>query len=205
MDRAEKLHRLEELRAEAQRLESELTAESSAANWPPRSYYTVYHVLAGFVLGIFGACTSLLFNVIGSVLTHQDHPLRLIQVYLTFPLGAEALQITDGITLTIGCCLYLGTGMLLGIPFQLLLSRYLPRANFVTRLAATSVLALAIWVINFYGILAWLQPLLFGGNWIVSQVPWWVGAMTHLVFGWTMLLVQPLGVYVPFQERGEAA
>jgi hypothetical protein len=58
--------------------------------------------------------------------------------------------------------------------------------------------------VNFYAILSWLQPLLFGGSWIVQEVPWWVGALTHLVFGWTMLLVQPLGMFVPYQITTEA-
>src|SRR5208282_5375551 len=118
-------------------------------------------------------------------------------VYLTFPLGEPALRVDGGVTLAIGCCLYLATGMLLGIPFHLVLSRWFPRSAFVTRFAVVSALALALWLVNFYGILSWLQPMLFGGRWIVDLIPWWVAALTHLVFGWTMLLVQPLGVYVP--------
>lgn len=89
--------------------------------------------------------------------------------------------------------------MLLGIPFQLLLTRWLPTAPFRVRFAAVSVLALLIWLVNFYGILSWLQPLLFGGAWIVQEIPWWVAALTHLVFGWTMLLVQPLESFVPYR------
>ena len=100
------------------RLEVEL--EEEPGEWPPRHYYTAYHVLAGFVLGIFGACTSLLFNVVGSVLVGQ-HPLQLIRVYLTFPLGESALQTDSGLAVATGCCLYLGTGMLLGIPFHIVL------------------------------------------------------------------------------------
>jgi hypothetical protein len=173
-------------------------------HWPPRTYYQAYHALAGFVLGMFGAVTSLLFNVVGSLLVGH-HPLHLIQVYLTFPLGEEALQVDSGLTLAIGCCLYLGTGMLLGIPFHLVLTRYFPTASFLKRLGVVSVLALLVWVINFYAILSWLQPLLFGGNWIVEQIPWWVAALTHLVFGWTMVLVQPLGTFTPYSQPTETA
>jgi hypothetical protein len=53
-----------------------------------------------------------------------------------------------------------------------------------------------LWVINFYGLIIWLQPILIGGNWILDNIPWWVAAATHLVFGWTMLAVQPLGRFV---------
>ena len=59
------------------------------------------------------------------------------------------------------------------------------------------IFALALWVINFYLLLAWLQPALIPGrHHIVTEIPWWVAAATHLVFGWTMLLVQPLGKFV---------
>src|SRR5262249_32554288 len=188
MNREGKQRQLEQLQAQVKQLEAELEHEQAAGQWPPRHYYTAYHALAGFVLGMFGATTSLLFNIIGSLLAGQ-HPLQLIRVYLTFPLGPPALQTDGGLLLAIGCCLYLATGMLLGIPFQLVLTRWVPNASFAVRFGVVSALALAVWVVNFYGILSWLQPLLFGGAWIVQEVPWWVGASTHLVFGWTMLLV----------------
>jgi hypothetical protein len=202
MDREARRRELDELRMRVQRLEAELAAEAPGEQWPPQSYYTAYHVLAGCVLGMFGAATSLLFNVVGSLLVNQ-YPLRLIQVYLTFPLGEAALNVNDGLTLAVGCCLYIATGMVLGIPFHLVLSRWLVNASFVGRLVGVSILALGVWVVNFYLLLSWMQPLLFGGRWIVDLIPWWVAALTHLVFGWTMLLVQPLGIFVPYQ-RSEA-
>jgi hypothetical protein len=202
MNREAKLRQLEQLQAQVQQLESELEQEQAAGQWPPHTYYTAYHALAGFVLGMFGAATSLLFNIVGSLLIEQ-HPLQIIRVYLTFPLGASALHTQAGLLLAIGWCLYVATGMLLGIPFQLVLTRWVPNASFAVRLGVVSALALAVWVINFYGILSWLQPLLFGAAWIVKEIPWWVGALTHLVFGWTMLLVQPLGTFVPYRANTE--
>jgi hypothetical protein len=202
MDREARERELVELRAKVTQLDRELAEEDFARQWPPQRYYTAYHVLAGFVLGMFGAAASLLFNVVGSLLVGQ-HPLQLIRVYLTFPLGEAALKTESGLALAIGCCLYLATGMLLGIPFHLVLSRLVPGSSFAVRLAVVSVLALAVWLFNFYGVLAWLQPLLFGENWIVREIPWWVAALTHLVFGWTMLLVDPLGLYVPYRHRVE--
>jgi hypothetical protein len=217
MDREATLQELQRLRAEIRRLEAELgdagppsperaTAPPPAARsawgddgWPPPRFYVTYQVLAGCVLGMFGAATSLLFNVVGSLLIGQ-HPLRLIQVYLTFPLGEAGLTVDSGLTLAVGCCLYLGTGMLLGIPFQLVLTWLGDRAPVRTRFLAVTFLAVGIWLFNFYGVLSWLQPLLFGGDWIVAMIPPWVAALTHLVFGWTMLLVQPLGVFVPYRQ-----
>jgi hypothetical protein len=206
MDREAKQLELQRLRKEAQRLEAELATDAGTGQWPPRGYYTAYHVLAGFVLGMLGAATSLFFNIVGSLLVGQE-PLRLIRVYLTFPLGAAALhpQTHDNLALAIGCCLYLGTGMVLGVPFQLVLTRLLLTRSFAYRFAVISALSLSLWLVNFYGILSWLQPVLFGGRWIVDEIPWWVGALTHLVFGWTMLAVQPLGVFVPYRQAMEAS
>jgi hypothetical protein len=206
MDYEAKRLALEGLRKQVQQLEAELSRAPGASQWPPQGYYAVYHVLAGFVLGMFGAATSLVFNVVGSLLVGQD-PLWLIRVYLTFPLGATALEPfpNDRLMLAIGCCLYLGTGMVLGMPFNLVLTRWLPNKSFAFQLLVISAMALFLWVFNYYAILAWLQPVLFGGQWIVQLIPWWVGALTHLVFGWTMLLVQPLGRFVPYSQGTEAS
>jgi hypothetical protein len=197
MSQEAKLHELEELRAKVKQLEAEVGSAGPVEQpeWPPREFYTVYFVLAGFVLGAIGAMASLLFNIVGSLLVGQA-PLRLIQVYLTFPLGEPALSVDNGLTLAIGCCLYLLTGMVLGIPFHLTLSRCCEGSAFATKFIVVTVLALILWIVNFYGLIAWLQPALIGGNWIVQEIPWWVAASTHLVFGWTMLAVQPLGKFV---------
>jgi hypothetical protein len=194
---------LEQLRERVRQLEAEVEQEATPA-WQPPQFYTAYYATTGFMLGMFGAATSLLFNVVGASLVGK-HPLELIRVYLTFPLGEEARKVDSGMTLAIGCCLYLATGMLLGMVFQLALARFAPRAGLGGRLFVASVLALVVWVVNYYLVLAWLQPLLFGGNWIVEEVPAWVAALTHLVFGWTMAVVYPLGVYRPYRVDAEQA
>jgi hypothetical protein len=158
--------------------------------------------MAGLWLGSLAGCTSLVANVIGSVLWPAisgaaQHPLRMIQVYLTFPLGETALALDSGVALALGCLLYLATGMLYGVLFELAMSWFIPNAGWRARLLACSLMALAVWIVNFYGVLAWLQPLVFGGRWIIELIPWWVGALTHLVFGWTMALLYPLGAYAP--------
>lgn len=195
---------IEKLKARVEELEREVAADIPLT-FEPQGYYLSYYATTGFLLGFLGACTSLLANVVGSVFWSQvsgqpQHPLRLIQVYLTFPMGEQALKVDTGLLLAIGCVLYIGTGMLYGMLFQVVLSRFFPNATLPVRLLICSALALAVWVINFYFILSWLQPALVGGNWILEMVPAWVAAATHLVFGWTMAIVYPLGVYQTYRS-----
>lgn len=197
---------IEQLQNRVHELEGELSSLDGGQDWLPKGFYGDYHATTGFMLGIFGGVVSLLVNVIGAPLADKN-PLEIIRIYLTFPMGEKALQLTqaaesvyvidDGVILAIGCCMYLATGMFLGIPFQMFFARFAARGSLVSRLVIATVLSLLIWVVNFYAILSWLQPALFGGNWIVdsSILPWWVAAVTHLVFGWTMAIVYPLGQF----------
>lgn len=96
--------------------------------WTEPGYSPAQFAKAGILLGSLAGCTSLIVNVIGSVLWSEftgeaQHPLRLIQVYLTFPLGESALTLDSGALLALGCLLYLGTGMLYGMLFELMMSR----------------------------------------------------------------------------------
>jgi len=194
-----------ELRKRVSDLESQIARDTEYKPFRPSGYYTAYYATTGFMLGIFGAMSSLLFNVVGSVLTGRA-PLELIRIYLTFPLGDRVFELPpeqDGLMLAIGCCLYLGTGMLLGVPLYLALTRWGGGKSLFVKLIIATIVSLAIWLINFYGILTWLQPAVIDmseENLIVNRIPPWVAASTHLVFGWTMALVYPLGEYMP-QER----
>lgn len=196
MERDTLQNELDRLKQQVTVIEGQLAAASRTGEWPPRGYYTTYHVLAGMVLGLFGAAASLLFNIVGAAMVGR-HPLELIRVYLTFPLGEKALEVQSGFVLAAGCCLYLGTGMIGGIPFHLILSRFFGNASGTKRFIVATVLGLGVWLINFYAVLSWLQPLLIGGSWIVDRIPVYVAASTHVVFGWTLLLVDQWGRFVP--------
>jgi len=199
---------LAELKRRVADLETQIAAQATPTPFRPTGYYTAYYATTGFMLGIFGAMSSLLLNVIGSVLTGRA-PLELIRVYLTFPLGDRAFDLPpeqDGLMLAIGCCLYLATGMLLGIPVYLALTRWGAGKSVVVKLVIATVVSLAIWLINFYGILSWLQPAVIKmseENLILQRIPPWVAAATHLVFGWTMVLVYPLGEFAPYRRVTE--
>lgn len=196
-----KQEELELLRRRVGELEAELSG-GQESRWRPSGYYTAYYATTGGMLGMLSASTSLLFNVVGATMTGL-HPLRLIQVYLTFPMGEKALTLDTGLALTAGCCLYLATGMVLGVPFYLLLTWLTAEKSLGFRVVAASIIAISMWLGHFYLVLAWLQPLLFNGNWIVSEIPPWVAALTHLVFGWTMAWLYPLGLYEPYQLQTE--
>jgi len=199
---ARKFQELEELRTRVRELETQLESEKTAGQWPPKGFYAEYYATTGFILGMFGAAISLLVNVVGAPIANKS-PLELIRIYLTFPLGEKALELAsggkdvyvigNGVILAIGCCLYLGTGMLLGIPFFVSLVWLTEGKSVIYRLFIATILAALLWAINFLGILSWLQPLLFGGNWITNPeyLPSWVALVTHLVFGWTLALLYP--------------
>lgn len=209
----QKQRELESLKARVSALEGELTSQQIPPDWSPPSFYSAYYATIGFMLGGIAAMVSLMFNVIGSTVAGK-HPLEIIRVYLTFPLGARALPlggsnggesafvIGDGTILALGCCLYIGTGMVLGSLFHCVISRFAENKSLMVRLVIGSALGAVVWLINYYLILSWLQPALFGGSWITNNeyLPWWVALATHLVFGWSMAVMAPFGAYVPYRR-----
>ncbi len=193
---------LNSLRARLHELELELSEPAPASRFPPPGFYSEYYAATGFLLGMFGAAMSLLVNIVAAPIFGKS-PLELIRVYLTFPLGETALKLSvdtkqiysggDGVILAIGCCLYLGTGMILGVPFFVVLVKLTENKSTTIRLVVATVLSVILWAINFGAILSWLQPWLVGGNWITDPavLPRSVGLVTHLVFGWTLALLYP--------------
>ncbi len=197
---------LSELRRRAAELEAELNATSAATpDWPPKEFYTAYYAMTGGVLGIFGAIVSLVVNVIGAPLAGKS-PLELIKVYLTFPIGERALSLSsenEGLILAMGCCLYIGTGMLIGVPIYLFMARVCGKnSTLVKRILVGCSASLVVWAIAFYGVLSWLQPALFGGNWITDPavMPPWVAAGTHLIFGMTLAVLYPWGQFTAYRR-----
>jgi hypothetical protein len=158
------------------------------------------------MLGAVGATVSLLVNIIGAPIAGK-RPLELIQVFLTFPLGERALSLdmesNGGLIIAMGCCLYLFTGMLLGVPVYVIMARVCGKeAPLAKRLMVGGAVGLALWVIAFYGILSWLQPLLFQGRWITDPavLPPWVAAVTHAIFGMTLGIIYSWGQFTPYRN-----
>ena len=181
------------------RLETE-DRESGPDEWPPQGFYLIWHLVVGITLGGLGALVSLAFNVIGAPLFGEP-ALKLIRVYLTFPMGARALEAGQGVLLFVGSLLYMITGAIYGILFHLMMRLGFREASAGKRFIVATVFGLGIWIFNFYLVLSWLQPMLLGDNWIVRMVPWWVAASTHLTFAWAMLLGESWGRFEPEQGR----
>lgn len=192
------------LEARLEQLRATLDDPRGEARWWPPRFYLAYHVVVGSILGLFAAGASLLFNVVGALAVGK-HPLQLIRVYLTFPLGERALQLEDGFAMSTGVLLYLATGMVLGAALHAIGQRFFAEARLPRRLLLATVAAVALWLLGYYAILSWLQPLLFGGGWIVSEVPVAVAAATHLVFTWSLTLLAFLGRFEPRGAPAQAA
>jgi hypothetical protein len=62
-----------------------------------------------------------------------------------------------------------------------------------------AVYGVLMWLVNFYGILVWLQPRLVGQAYVLDLMPVWVAALTHVIYGVTLGLLQPLGRFVPYR------
>lgn len=204
MDPKERKRLVEQHLDEIRKLEAQSVAGEAEGAWPPSGFYLVWHVMVGMALGLVGACVSLLANVVGGPLFGQQ-PLDLIRVYLTFPMGERALTMEDGAILTIGCILYLATGALVGIALHLVFRSYFRGATASRRFVVATVMGVGLWVVSFYLILSWLQPMLLGGNWIVSMIPWWVGALTHLAFTWTLSVGESWARFEPYRRAAVAA
>jgi hypothetical protein len=56
-----------------------------------------------------------------------------------------------------------------------------------------------MWLVNFYVVIAWLQPRLWGESLVLQLMPWWIAALTHVVYGVVLGLLQPLGRFVPYR------
>jgi mono/diheme cytochrome c family protein len=201
VDREERDRLIQEHLEAIRRISAPPAAGATERAWPPDGFYLLWHVVVGAMLGLVGALVSLGANVLGAPLFGQ-RPLELIRVYLTFPMGQRALEAEQGLVLFVGCALYLATGALYGVGFHLLMSLRFADASRARRLLAATALGLGLWIVNFYLILSWLQPLLLGGNWIVRLVPFWVAALTHLAFAWTIVACETWGRFEPY--RGTA-
>jgi len=183
---------LERLYSEISRLETHLEDPGAQPEGFPSRVVIFYHLFAGLLVGFAGASGSLLFHLVGSLLVNQ-HPLEIVRVYLTFLFGVQALHFDTGPILALGVVFYLATGAVYGILFHGVLAGLFGRAPGVWRLIVASALGLMVWLVNYYLLMSWLEPLITGGHSILELIPAWLAAATHLVYAWTVVLVENRG------------
>lgn len=178
-------------------LEAQLQAPV-VASWPPVGFYLTFYVVAGIILGILGSVTSFAFHVVGSLLVNQD-PLLFLRVYGTFFLGASALTTDDLNFFMLVAVVHFSVGASAGAVFQVFIGRYGP-TRWSAQILLGALYGLVMWVVNFFFVISWLQPLLVGKAYVLELMPMWVAALTHVIYGLTLGVLQPIGRFVPYQR-----
>lgn len=194
---------IDEHRRAAARLEAELRTIDRPSQWFPEGFYIAYYVLTGAILGLIAAWITLGLNIIGAALAGED-PLKLLRVYSTIIGGAETAASRDAVVLAFAVGLHTSTGIACGTPIHVIYSRFFPRQSVFLRLVWGAVLGVLMWLVNFYGVLSWLQPLITGEetSYIVANTPWWVAALSHIAFASIVVLLQPLALFDPSAYAG---
>jgi len=203
------LRQIEQQRAVLLELEAKLlepvapTPERAPHGWPPKGFYLTYYVVAGMLIGILGSLTSFLCNVLGSLVLEQD-PLLFLRVYGTVFLGPKALVTDDLNFFMLVAVVHFSVGAAAGAVFHVLVNFYAPERP-VLHVALGVLYGILMWVVNFYVVIAWLQRDVFGEAYVLNLMPAWVALITHVVYGLTLGLLQPLGRFVPYRVQQVAA
>lgn len=196
---------VEEEIARHRRLIAELEAKievsepvPNAAPWPPPGFYLTFYVVVGAILGVIGSLASFLFNVFGSLVVDQD-PYRILRVYGTVFLGEDALTTSDLNFFMLVAIVHFSVGAMAGAVFHVAINRYFPGASVFKQVGLGAAYGLMMWIVNFYFVLWWLEPAMVGQAFVLKLMPFWVAALTHVIYGVTLGVLQPLGQFTPFK------
>jgi hypothetical protein len=148
----------------------------------------LYFAAIGSAAGFLGSLVKLVSNIIGASAMGVD-PLRLLRVYGTIVEGRNALLPNNGTSLLDTFLMHLIVGAALGAVFMLVACGQSRLRQFFPFLAQGAGFGLAIWIINFYLLLSWIQPLVNGEAYVVKMIPWWVAAGSHTLYGLTVALL----------------
>jgi hypothetical protein len=200
------LRQIEEQRAALRVLEARLVEvaafragvdEPLPPGWPPKGFYLTFYVVAGLMLGVLGSIVSFACNVLGSLLVRQD-PLMFLRVYGTVFLGPAALTTDDLNFFMLVAVVHFSVGAVAGAVFHVLVNYFVPE-RVGLQIGLGALYGLLMWIVNFYVVIAWLQPRLFGEAYVLALMPAWVAALTHVAYGVTLGALQPLGRFVPYR------
>ena len=114
-------------------------------------------------------------------------PVRLLRIYATILEGRRALELSNTDFFIAAFVMHIVTGILFGTIFALGAHRFC--AGLQRHILAGAGYGIAIWLINWYGILSWLQPLLNGSAFILTEIPIAVAVLTHVSYGLTVAFV----------------
>lgn len=199
--REEIIREIERYRAAITELERQIGEPTSNA-WPPVGFYLTFYVVSGIIIGILGSLVSFIFNVLGSLLVKQD-PLMILRIYGTIFLGEKAL-VTDDLTFfLLVAIVHFSVGACAGASYHLLMNWLAPDRGDL-HVALGVVYGVILWLVNFYGVIWWLQPMLVGRAYILDNMPMGIAALTHISYGLTLGLLQPLGRFIPYRSAAAA-
>jgi hypothetical protein len=171
--------------------------EPAYPTWPPTGFYLTFYVVSGILIGILGSLASFLLNVAGSLVVKQD-PLLFLRVYGTFFLGQTALTTDDLAFFMLVAVVHFSVGAMAGAVYHVAVNWLIPDRPGL-QITLGGLYGLLMWVVNFYLVIAWLQPALVGRPYVLELMPAWVAALTHVVYGLTLGLLQPLGRFVAYR------
>lgn len=159
-------------------------------------------LVTAFGVGVIAAWAALGVNIVGSIVVTgaPSELLHLLRVYATFLHGAEALtaDMRAPEVFATSMFLYMGTGALVAAPLYLAYGRWLGWHGHAWRLGNAVWLGVAMWLVNYYVVLSWAQPVAlrlvrYEGEpraYITEHIPGWVAALTHVTFVAVVLLLQ---------------
>ena len=128
----------------------------------------------------------------------KQNPLLFLRVYGTVFLGPRALTTEYLNFFMLVAVVHFSVGASAGAVFQVFISRFVPDRPGL-QIVLGGVYGLLMWVVNFYVVIAWLQPRLFGEALVLKLMPVWIAALTHLIYGLTLGVLQPLARFVPYR------
>ncbi len=199
-DERQRLEReIDEHRAAISSIEARLRAMQPPQRpaWPPAGFYLTYYVVAGTLIGILGSLASFLVNVVGSLVVDQD-PLRILRVYGTVFLGERALTTSDLNFFMLVAVVHFSVGAVAGAVFHVTVNKFVPDRPLL-QIILGGAYGLCMWLVNFHLVLVWLQPRLVGEPYVLELMPTSIAVLTHLVYGLTLGVLQPLGRFEPYR------
>jgi hypothetical protein len=167
--------------SEIKKLESSLWAIE-------KQWRAMYYGTIGAVAGFLASLIMMGADIVSARMMGFA-PFILLRYYETLREGPTALLMTSWTFFLNAVLMHLALGSAFGAIFVLIVSGRKKFQQFSRYVAAGIVFGLAIWIFNFYFLFSWIQPLINGKEYILDNIPWWIAAGTHAVFGLSVALV----------------